>query len=677
MSNLEIIHARELLHWDQEEILDMEHEAKAIILEFEDEQIETTWQETIVSWLFWKFHREYPETPLLAHSHVQGDFLSPSLQKKLLERGKNDVRSVYPEVDDEHLNLLAYQITNDCHNMAVGDLEPYAGTMDALAFLQIFKDEEIQSIRQEIYKSPNKRTVNKIYRNIRNILMTAPRYNNNPIAISLKQGTIKQGQLLQIIGMRGFCSEINQKIFKYIIPVGFMEGLTRLSFYAMESRSASTAMLSTDDPVKTTEYYNRELQLLNYGIAEIDFEDCGSDETIPWKVTESDLDEMLAGMYYLDGKELKMIRKRDRFLVGKTIELRTPTYCHHPDDSVVCKYCLGEVSESFQRNANMQYQAVVNQNETVSQQTISVKHLLMSAESDSYVIDPYYLTFFDNSANDKEIIIAQELWLKHDLKLIFNRHDIMRLADINQANRLNEDDISSFSKLRTVTLSYKDTKSNNQVVQPIPLNHGSYMPFLTREFLQHIADYGHDEVNGEVIVSLDNWPDGEVLFRLPERRSSTLEAAVALKKEIFAIGDSGREGKARLAMDLRDPMLLSKALRDIADLTNARFKVSLPIISLVMLAMTGRDPANGDFRTPRKGTGARFAPQRAIMNGRSVSLKTAYERQSEMVVGADYYLDYPRSDQPFDEILVPMGHRSNIWRPRSERSYYGRHLRGK
>ncbi|EBW9734484.1 hypothetical protein DQR70_05770 [Salmonella enterica subsp. enterica serovar Oslo] len=672
---MEKVYARELLHWDTRDLLTKEDCLEPILVEFDDEVIETTWQETIVSRLFWKFHIEYPDTPLNAHSHVQGEFLSPGLQKKLLERGKADVREAYPEVDDEDLNLIAYQITNDCHNMAVGDLEEYTGTMDALAFLQIKKDAEIQKIREEIYEDPSKRTVNKVYRNIRNILMYEPRYRNNPIAISLNQGTIKQGQLLQIIGFRGFCSEINQKIFKNIIPVGFMEGLTRLSFYGMESRSASTAMLSTDDPVKTTEYYNRELQLLNYGVTEIDFEDCGSDETMPWKVTESDLDEMLPGKFYVKGKELIMIRKRDRHLVGKTIELRVPAYCHHPDDGVICKYCLGEVAESFQRNGNAQYQATVSQNETVSQQTISVKHLLMSAESDSYRIDPYYAVYFDNSANDKEIILASDIWQKHDVKLIFNRYDIHRLADINQAERLDQEDTSSFSKLRTVTLSYRESKNKEPITQPVPLNHGSYAPFLTKEFLKYISDYGHEEVNGEIIVSLANWPDGEVIFRLPERRSSVLEAAVALKKEIFAIGDSGRDGKARLAMDLRDPMLLSKAIRDIAELTNSRFRVSLPIIELVMLAMMGRDPDNGDYRMPRKGTGARFATQRAIMNGRSLSGKAAYERQYEMAVDPASYLDIPRGDHPFDEFLVPIGRRSNQWRERPKGTYYGRVVR--
>lgn len=655
-----VIHARELLHWTFDELWFKEEDYNPFILEFEDEQVETTWQETLVSWLFWKFHREYPETPLRSHSHVMGEFLSPTLQQKLLERGKADVRDTYADVEDEDLNLIAYQITNDCHNLAVGDLEPYAGSLDALAFLQIHRDEKIQSIRSQIHDDPSKRTVNKIYRRIREILMYDKEYRRNPIAISLNQGTIKQGQLLQIIGMRGYCSEINQKIFSEIIPVGFMEGLTRASFYAMESRSASTAMLSTDDPVKMTEYYNRELQLLNYGITEIDFDDCGSDETIPWKVTESDLDESLAGKYYMYDDAPVMIRKRDRHLIGKTIELRTPHYCHHPDDATVCKYCLGEVAHSFQRDANVQYQSTVEQNESVSQGTISVKHLLMSAESDSYVIDPYYATFFDNTSNDKDITLASEIWQKHGVKLVFDRKDIFRLSDILTTDDFRLHDISTFTKIRTATLVYQEGHQKEPNVQPVPLNHGSYAPFLTAEFLTYIRDYGYDIVEGNIEVSMAYWPEGEIIFRLPERRSTVLEAAITLKKEIFAIGDEAKDAKLRLRMDLRDPMMLAKALRDISDLTNSRFSVSLPIIELVMLAMSARDPENGDFRLPRKGTGARFAPQVALMNGRSLSAKAAYQRQYEMLVNPDSYLLEDRPDHPFDEFLVPMGTR-NRW----------------
>lgn len=659
------VYARELLHWSFDELWEKEEDYEPFILEFDDEQIETTWQQTMVSWMYWRFHIEYPDTPLLCHMHVMGEFLSPTLQCKLLERGKADVRSVYPNVDDEDLNLIAYQITNQNHNFAVGDLEPYVGTLDALAFLQVHKDERITDIRNEIIDNPSKRTVNKIYGRIKDILMYDKDYRNNPITISLNQGTIKVGQLLQIIGMRGYCSEINQKIFRNIIPVGFMHGLNRPSFFGMESRSGSTAMLSTDDPVKMTEYYNRELQLLNYGITEIDFEDCGSDETMPWTVTDSDLDSLLAGKYYMyDGVPVE-IRKKDRHLIGKTIELRTPAYCHHPDDAVVCKYCLGEVAESFQRDGNVQYQATVQQNETVSQSTISVKHLLMSAESDSYTIDPFYTNLFDNSSNDKDISLASGVWLKHGVKLIFDRRDIMRLSDVISTDDFSQHDVSTFAKIRTVTLVYQDDHKKDPEVHSVPLNHGSYMPFLTAEFLAYIRDYGYDIVEGNIEVSLAHWPEGEVIFRLPERRSTVLEAAIMLKKEIFAIGDEAKEARVRLRMNLRDPMLMAKAIRDIAELTNARFHVSLPIIELVMLAMMARDPENGDFRLPRKGTGARFAPQRAIMNGRSLGGKAPYERQYEMVVSPDSYLNEDRPDHPMDELLVPLGRRSSKWRPRA------------
>lgn len=652
---MKTIFARELLHWEFEELWFKEEDYEPFILEFDDEQIETDWQQTIVSWLFWKFHREYPDTPLYAHCHVMGDILSPGLQQKLLERGKAAVREAYDNVEDEDLNLIAYQITNDCHNLAVGDLEVYVGGLDALAFLQVHRDEKIQSYRQQIKDNPSKRMVSVIYNRIRDTLMYDKEYRRNPIAISLNQGTIKLGQLLQIIGMRGYCSEINQKIYSNIIPVGFMEGLTRASFFAMESRSASTAMLSTDDPVKMTEYYNRELQLLNYGITEIDFDDCGSDETMPWPVTEFDLDNMLAGKYYMENGVPKKIRVRDRHLIGQTIELRTPTYCHHPDDATVCKYCLGEVAHSFQRDANVQYQATVEQNEEVSQGTISVKHLLMSAESDEYRIDPYYLPFFDNSTNDKDITLSSDIWKKSGIKLIFDRRDIFRLSDILLTDDFSKQDVSTFAKIKTVRLQYQDGKKKEPVLQAVPLNHGSYAPFLTAEFLTYIRDYGYDINEGFIEVPMDNWLDGEIIFRLPQRRSTVLEAAITLKKEIFAIGDEAKDAKLRLRMDLRDPMMLHKALREIVDLTNARFNVPLPIIELVMLAMSARDPENGDFRLPRKGTGARFASQVALMNGRSLSAKAAYQRQFEMVVNPDSYLMEDRADHTFDEFLVPMG----------------------
>lgn len=647
------VYARELLHLTKDEMLELCENDEEILLEFDDEQIVTNWPQTYVSWFAWEFHREYFETPLYCHVHVMGEMFSPELQLKILQRCKNDVKEANPDVSEEDLDELCYEVTNEWHNTSVGDLEEYMGTMDALAFLQIWQHKGIQDARALIHKNKSKRTVNVIYGKIREILLHSPEFRENPVAISMRQGTIKVGQLLQIVAMRGYCSEINQKIYREIIPVGFQEGLTRASFFAMESRSASTALRSTDDPVKITEYYNRELQLLNYSVTDVSMDDCGSDETYPWEVSADDLDRLLPGKYYMvDGKPV-VIRKKDRFLIGKVIDLRHPAYCHHPDDGVVCRYCLGEVARSFQKGSNVQFQATVTQNEGVSQSTISVKHLLLSAESESYSIDPFYQEYFDNTSNEKDISLTQNAWSMNDVTLSLDLRDVVRLSDINLVPDFSTVDVSTFSRIRNVVLSFTKPGHKDRVIMTVPMNHGSYTPFLTAEFLNYIRDYGYDVDNGKIVVSMTHWPDGEVIFRLPDRRGTTLEAAIALKKEIFAIGDEAKEAKLRLRMDLRDPMLMSKAMRDIATLTNNRFNISLPIIELVMYAMMARDPDNGDYRLPRKGTGMRFASQKAIMNGRSLSGKAAHERQYEMVISPSSYLIEDRPDMVFDQLLVP------------------------
>lgn len=623
------------------------------LLEFEDEQIETTWAETMFSWHFWEPHRQYQETPLLSNCHIRGDIFSPENQERLLARGKYAVidQYGYDRVDQEELNRIAYQITNDLHNWAVGDLEEYMGPVDALDNLQIYQHPRIIEQNARILKDPSKRMVNSIYQNIKDILLHDEDLRENSICNSLRQGTMKLGQLLQIVSMRGYCSEINQKIFSTVIPVGFLVGLNRCSFYGMESRSASTAMLSTDDPVKQTEYYNREMQLLNYGVDTIDFEDCGTQTTIPWEVEAEHLDNWLAGKYYKTSRGWEAIRKKDRHLIGKVIQMRTPRFCNHPDEGTLCAYCIGVVAESFQPNANIQYQASVTQNESGTQNTISVKHLLMSAVSEAYIIEHFYQEYIENIGNDKEISLTKELWMRDNVTVKFEKRDVYRLADIHQHD-VAHIDVSTISKIRSMIISYTEKSHTDPVTVHIPLNKGSYVPYLTPGFLNYIKEFGYDFDDKYIIVNLAHWADGEVLLRLPERRSSVLEALLVLKKEIFAIGDEAKDAKLRLRMDLSDPMLLSKALKQIADLTNERFNISFPIIELTMLAMMCRDPENDDFRLPKEGTPARFATQSAIMNGKSLSGKAAYQRQFEMVVSPDSYLNDNRVDHPYDNLLV-------------------------
>lgn len=639
-------YARDLIYWPKTKLWALIEDRERFTLKFDDGEIETTFAQTLISWYFWDFHRTYPELSIDIKYHIFDENLTKALQNKLEQRAMDAVLEIYPDEDLESLYRISRLASEALHNDIVMEGEEYQDTMDALDLLQLHQHPKLRKILDNI--SDNKHQVNQSYQEYREVLAKDPSLNYNGLAVCMRSGQVKVGQLLQVCAFRGYCSEIDQRIFQNMVWPSFMVGLKRKSFHMMDSRSASQADMATTEPVKKTEYYNRQLQLVTYVVKYVSQTDCGSRETIPWEVVSSDLDKILPGKYYFDEDgSMKMVRKSDRHLVGRIINIRSPALCHHPDDGVICKYCLCENAQRIQKNTNAGFAFTVTQNETISQDVISTKHHLISATSEKYDIDDHYLPFINNDGDEKEIALAKNMWTKH-VRVRFNARDIPRLADITLFNELAGADPTRISNIKEMVFLV-DNGDKNIAETIIPVSSGSYRPYLSSEFIQYMKDNGFGTASKYIEVDLGNWDNTAPLLRFPDRRGSTLELMEEVRSEIFM---SSKTGKLKIRADLNNPEILAMCIRDISDLTNRKFSVNLGIVELILYAMMARDPKNGDYRLPKKGTGRYFAPQMKIMNGRSLSAKTSYERQYEMVGDPKAYIHKFRPNYPFDHLLL-------------------------
>ena len=111
---------------------------------FDDFEINTNWQETIVSWFFWEPLRDYPETPILAKFHIQESDIS--LEDKLQNRVHNAVLEAYPDENRENVEAATYRGKNLLHNFFTTEGEEYSTTMDATALHQIWAHEEMRKM---------------------------------------------------------------------------------------------------------------------------------------------------------------------------------------------------------------------------------------------------------------------------------------------------------------------------------------------------------------------------------------------------------------------------------------------------------------------------------------------------------------------------------------------------
>jgi len=645
-------YAEDIMHWPRTKLWARLEDREPFGLKFADGEIVTDFPQTIISWYFWEYHRRFPEIELRIENHVYDERMSPGLQNKLQKRAADQILALFPDQRPVTFEIHAWT-TQELHNDIVTLGEDYQDTMDALDLLEIYRDPELSAIVAGV--TENKRDVARMYQAYQKVLETSQNLRYNKYSNTLRNKQAKVGQAMQVTAMVGYRTEINQNIFRTLIPVGFSVGLKRLSWSAMDRCSASRAELATDEPVKRTEYYNRELQLVTYVLKGVALEDCGSRDTIPWEVTSDELHHVLPGKYYLDehGK-VRMIRTKgendvhpDSHLIGRTIQLRTPSMCHHPDDGVVCKFCLSENAESVQKGTNPGFAFTVTQNEKVSQDVISTKHHLASAVPEVYQIDEHLQRYISNAADELEITLAEAMWAKH-VKIRLDLRDIPRLSDITLLEQVTESDAARISAVKTILLVIDngDKKATEMV---IPVSRGSYRPYMSRDFIKYMKDFSFNLTNKYIEVDLMHWPDGAALLKFPERSGSTLELMEELKSEIFM---SSKEGKLKIRADLQDPEILAMCIKDTSDMTNRKFSVNLGIVELILYCMMARDPKNGDYRLPKKGTGRHFVPQAKIMNGRSLSAKVAYERQYEMVADPKAYIHRARPNHEFDHLIL-------------------------
>ena len=74
--------------------------------------------------------------------------------------------------------------------------------------------------------------------------------------------------------------------------------------------------------------------------------DCGSTKYMSITVTPS-IAKMISGRYYLNGEKLDIIVDGSKF-IKKTLQLRSPLYCKHPDG--ICSVCYGKLGERLNTN---------------------------------------------------------------------------------------------------------------------------------------------------------------------------------------------------------------------------------------------------------------------------------------------------------------------------------------
>ena len=584
------ISARKILNIDIEIL--WEYLAGEFTLVFDDGEIHTNAKETLISWYAWEYHRKFNLTPLSTRHHLattlKGKPWNASSHLELINSVLWDSYdhhvSTYArktELTDE-LSKLAYEVTNNLYNVLSYRLEEYVVGLDIIDFIAISRHGRVEEARKLLSDEPE--SIDHLHSTIMEVVRKSPDMVNNPLAKVLRAGLTRQGQALQVLGVRGYVTDIDQIRFTKPILRGFLQGIVSLVDSMQESRSASISLKSSGPQLETSEYFSRRQQLICMYVKNIHRVDCGSTNYLTTtllpagfrdgKYFDNDLDTW-CGKYYINEETgvLQSLSKNDTHLLGKTMRFRSPVAgCKHPDPYGICEVCFGSLADSLPEGTNLGHISCVTLTSDLGQMILSTKHHMSSSHVDGITLKPADRTFLHVQSNRNLYYMAPALKGKA-ITLLFPAASLMGIADIAIV-----DDVENLSETRVSlvnTMGFSVANEDGMDITSVQVSADGRMASLSHALLAHIKTNGY-RVNkqDQYEVDMDDWDWSQPILSIPMRQHSTGDLQVAIAKLLESTKEKMEERSERT-----NPV---NTLMDFYNLVNKTMKVNIAVLEVIL-----------------------------------------------------------------------------------------------
>lgn len=636
------------------------------ILVFSDGEIQTNAKETIYSSYGWDLFRQYPGTQLKVKHHVQSHLSNGSLKSdthlKMLTEVKWDTytkitteQAMTSDEDHELRALLrrrAAEISNHIYNDLNYRCEEDVTSLDILDFIEVHEHPVVKQANDTV--QPLQKSIDKVYKVLQDILMNPTELPNNAIGKIMRSGIANAGQINQCLGPRGFLTDVDSNIFKEPILVSYLRGIHSLHDSLIESRLASKSLIFSKEPLQQAEYFSRRLQLMNQVVQNLHTGDCGSKNYLTWHVRGERLDhggnkidsdlKNLKGKYYVkeDGTE-DWIRGNESDLVGKSIKLRSPIYCQHPDRYGVCSHCFGKLSFSVFKNANIGQYCWTYVAEKSTQSVLSVKHYDGSSVVDKIYISDDVSKFLRVGVGESSYKLSPQL-KGTSINLVIESKDAEGLNDIHQVEDVKKLNLTRVTELDEIGIEQSD--GIDKYVTSIPVGMKGRKASFTYSLLEYIKKKGYIvNENNCFVIDMSDWDWSLNIMVLPLKHYDMSQHSKNLANMIEStIGE----------MKTRDTEVSPDAfLMEFYDLVNSKLVVNLAILEVVLYGMMVVSAIDENYSLPKPYTDSGLGVMRLVMVRRSLSALLAYQGQKNAIVDPINYIGKNRMPHIFDDIMVP------------------------
>lgn len=525
------IKARSLLGFSTDELWDILTGEFTLLMD-DGVELVTNYKETLYSSYAWDFHREFPNTPLLAAHHVStilgGKRLCSDTHLELLGTVMWAVYDAYLglETDEavfrDKLAEKVYRLTNVMYNDLTYRLEEYVGSLDITDFIAVLNQPDVKKANETVVAT--QQSIDSTYGAIKNALYNSPDIRQNPLSQAVRSKLVNLNQLLQCVGPRGYLTDTDSNIFPKPVLRGYAQGMRSFHDSFIESRSAAKSLIFSKSPLQQAEYFSRRLQLMSQIVQNLRPGDCGSTQYLLWQVRgpkvingalkhDGDL-KQLAGKYYLsDDGTLKVISASNTELIGQTLKLRVAIHCSHTDPYGICSTCFGDLALSVPENTNIGQMCCSSLAQKSSQNVLSVKHLDGSSVVDGIVLTEHERKFLKIAEDDNSYMLADCL-KDTSVMLVIRSEQAANITDIMEVTDVGDLNITRVSELAEIGLRF--IVDERDFTETIEVNLNQRLASMTTALLAHIQKYGWGiDIAGNYTIDMKEWDWSKPILTLP------------------------------------------------------------------------------------------------------------------------------------------------------------------
>ena len=332
---------------------------------------------------------------------------------------------------------------------------------------------------------------------------------NNDLKPLFASGSgMKVPQFREFVVKIGFKADLNGNTIPILINSSFlMNGLATPSQYYINALSGRKAAILGKISIGRPGAFAKKLSQVSapVGYLRQDHEMCDSDTTIRYYIKDDTFLKMLNGRYYYDRNgHLKMLDyHRDKDMIGKTFEFRSPITC--ASDDGVCAYCYGHMFDINSSMASPGVLASLKLTEKLSQGLLSAKHS-QSTHSNAIV--------FNEGFGEGDVFEMQSTEI--GLRDSSNNDDILyiRFHDVHTEEL---DDTEFF-----YVTDFDVIDDNRKTVYHIEEQSGAKL-YLNSCLVPMVKAKLKSKRDEAIVISLDDLDDDETLFTVEVKNQELSE----------------------------------------------------------------------------------------------------------------------------------------------------------